>query len=138
MYGHTYARKAVEDPYHVCMECPLYDRARLDLYHKLQSADFTFPTNLTDTYVALMNVNQPDAVRSVGRFLSDCMAIRDTYQGNTTNSHWINKTNKAYARTCVDTQSANSDQSFNLLKQHGCDVTVCKQVASHQPIIVKA
>jgi hypothetical protein len=127
-------QKAVEDPYHVCMECPLYECARVELYNKLraQKFDFTSTHTLTDTYTSLMNVGQPDAVRSVGRFLADCMAIRDTYHGHTTTSHWITTANKKFARACVYNKPTTCDRSFALLKQPGYDVTTCKTAASYQ------
>ena len=133
-YCQTVCRlKAVEDPYHVCMECPLYDRARVELYTKLQSLgfDFTSMTTLQDMHTALMQVGQADTVRSVGRFLADCMTIRDTYHGNVATSQWINKLNKTYARTCVDSKPTTCDQSFAILRQHGCDVATCKPLAAY-------
>ena len=37
------ARRIVEDPYHVCMECPLYDTLRKELFVKLHRDGFCFP-----------------------------------------------------------------------------------------------
>ena len=126
-------RKAVEDPYHVCMQCLLYERARTDLYTRLQSLDFDFSStrSLTGMCTALMNVGHPDTVRSVSRYLADCMAIRDVHLGHSATSQWITKANKTYTCKYAASKPTTCDQSFTLLKRHGCDVTACKPTAVH-------
>ena len=130
-------RKVVEDPYHVCIECSLYERARIELYNRLLSLEFDFSSasTLADIYTALMTTSKPDTVRSVGRYLSDCM--RDTYNGHTATSHWINKSNRIYARTCADKPLATCDQSLAILRRFGCDTTTCKQAAAHMSLTSK-
>ena len=127
----------IEDPYHVAMECPLYERARVELYTKLQStdSDFSSATTLGDLHMALMNAGHPNTVKSVGRYLADCMAIRDTYNNQAAKSHWITTINKTFARTCANEKLTACDKSLDILKTLGCDVTVtlCKPVAAHLP-----
>ena len=117
------------------MECPLYERARVELYTKLQSTDFDFSsaTTLSDLHIALMNVCSPNTVRSVGRYLADCMAIRDTYNKQVDKSHWITKGNQTFARRCANEKLTACDNASNILKTLGCDVTLtlCKTVAAH-------
>ena len=122
----------IEDPYHVCIECPLYEHARVDLYIKLQSTNFDFPSiaTLRDLHIALLSVGHPATVRSVGRYLADCMAIRDNYNNQAAKSQWITKNNKTLARTSTDDKLTSCDRSLGIANRLGCDVTLCQAVAS--------
>jgi hypothetical protein len=69
----------IEDEYHVCFECPLYELPRYFLFHQLSMAYFSFanidvqPLNLL---AALLSVSNPQHVRAVSKFLCECLAMR--------------------------------------------------------------
>jgi hypothetical protein len=121
-------RTMIEDPYHVCMECPLYERARVDLYTKLQSTgfDFSSATTLPALHIALLSAGRPDTVRSVGRYLADCMATRDTYNNQVDKSQWVTKTNRTLAHTSASEKPTTCNTSSDILRRMGCDVTQCE------------
>ena len=69
--------KLIEDEYHVCFDCPLYERLRCSLFHKLIQSEFSFnciephPLNLL---ASLLSVTNPPHARAVSKFLCDCLA----------------------------------------------------------------
>ena len=76
---HVYGVRFVEDEYHVCFQCPLYEQPRYLLLCHLRNADFSF--NNTDPYplnllASLLSVSIPHHVRIVGKFLCECLAMR--------------------------------------------------------------
>ena len=76
---HVYGVRFVEDEYHVCFQCPLYEQPRYLLLCHLRNADFSF--NNIDPYplnllASLLSVSIPHHVRIVGKFLCECLAMR--------------------------------------------------------------
>lgn len=76
-------KRVIEDEYHVCVECPLYDSLRVCVYRVLLRAGFNFPFvfNLVCLCMCMLNVRERSQVQAVGSFLADCLALRDAYLG---------------------------------------------------------
>ena len=115
------------------MECPLYERARMELYAKLQSTgfDFSSATTLAALHTGLLSAGRPDTVKPVGRFLADCMATRDTYNNQVDKSQWVTKMNRTLAHASVNEKPTTCNKSFEILRRMGCDVTQCKTLTEH-------
>ena len=79
----------VEDEYHVCFDCPLYESLRCKLLLKLINSNFSFPHHWScllnncppapELLAALLNVKAPAHVRQVALFLFECLALRCVY-----------------------------------------------------------
>jgi hypothetical protein len=135
-------RLAVEDAYHVCVECPLYERLRIRLYTYLERTGFDASTvrSLHDMFVALMSVGAPQFVRAVGQFLVDCMAARDVYLNNC-QSRWLVRSREQYIRACVAGAPSSSRTSLT----HLCSmtsrlavVTLCQPLRLQAPWLAHA
>jgi hypothetical protein len=133
------SRQVVEDAYHVCVECPLYEHARVQLYQYLSTHgfDFTPAVNLHAMYVSMMSVGKPATVRAVGRFLADCMAARDTFLGRADRATaWTTKDRQEQITKWVNTAPTSCSQSLSFLRQtNNCDITLCAPFSSQLPTV---
>ena len=129
-------RLVVEDAYHVCVECPLYERMRMRLYTYLARGGFDVASvrSLQDMFVALLCVGAPQFVRAVGQYLVDCMAARDVYLQRHP-SHWLVRAREQYIRGCVNEAPSSSCMSLAYL----CSMTSHCTVANLcQPLRLQA
>ena len=110
---HECQRHVLEDAYHVCMECPLYDHMRMRIYNYLHDHNFDFTpiVGLQDLYVAMLNCADARTIRAIGGFLLDCLAARDSYLGHIKESQWLNTRRQAYITQCVRTAPTHCQQS---------------------------
>ena len=79
----------VEDEFHVCFDCPLYESLRCNLLLKLINSNFSFPPHWSrllnncppapELLAALLSVEAPAHVRQVSSFLFECIALRCVY-----------------------------------------------------------
>jgi len=127
-------QQVVEDTYHVCMECPLYDSLRVRVFNLLHRYQFDF-SNVRDfmcMYVCMLCVSDRLHVRAVGRFLADCLAVRDVFMGKS-GTAWCTTSRLHVARQCVDSAPTSSNVSHNLLQQLAplCNASVCASVSQH-------
>ena len=79
----VYERQVVEDEYHVCMECPLYDVLRYALLSRLDSPGpnsvIRQCSTLTDLFRCLLNLTRKSQIWLVCRFLLDVLTVRCVY-----------------------------------------------------------
>ena len=74
--------RLIEDEYHVCFDCPLYDQPRYLLFCKLFETNFSFGENVMQNcqplhlLASILSATTPQHVRLISRFLSDCLAMR--------------------------------------------------------------
>ena len=124
-------RMAVEDAYHVCIECPLYEHLRVRLYRYLsrQGFDASSVRHLQDMFVALLSVGAPPFVRAVGRFLVDCLFARDVYLGH--KSGWRVMSRGPDIMDCVARAPTSCRQSLAMLlhMQPSCDITFSRPLS---------
>ena len=126
-------RHVVEDPYHVCMECPLYECMRVRTLRSLHERDFNFSSlgNLLHVCVRMLCVSNPSHVRTVGRFLCDCMAARDVYTQQPS-SQWWSTTRAEYIKDCVRKAPQTCDTSLGFLREGSVrDTTLCQSLLEH-------
>jgi len=82
-------RRFIEDEYHVCFDCPLYESLRCELLLKLVASKFSFPQHWVrinnncppapELLAALLSVKAPAHIRVVANFLFQCLALRSIY-----------------------------------------------------------
>ena len=85
-------RRFIEDEYHVCFDCPLYENLRCELLLKLVASKFCFPQHWAwinnncppapELLAALLSVKAPAHIRLVANFLFNCVALRSIYLAN--------------------------------------------------------
>ena len=74
--------RLIEDEYHVCFDCPLYDQPRYLLFCKLFETNFSFGESVMQNcqplhlLASILSATTPQHVRLISRFLSDCLAMR--------------------------------------------------------------
>ena len=81
----------IEDEYHVCFECPLYDDLRANFYINLLHSKFDFTKKCAEPLFLLssiLSVNKPKHVRFFGEFLYKCLAIRSLYNNDDSDTFW--------------------------------------------------
>ena len=86
-----FSKRHVEDEYHVCFECPLYDNLRTDFYINLSHAKFDFSKKCSQPIYLLssiLSVSKPKHVRLLGEFLYKCLALRSIYASNEVDNFW--------------------------------------------------
>ena len=126
-------RRVVEDPYHVCVECPLYECMRMCTYKKLLDRGFDFSSvrGLLHLCVSMLCVKEPSHVRTIGRFLADCMAARDVYT-RADSSTWLSNARQQYIADCVRKAPRTCDGSFDFLRgASACDTSRCAPLSEH-------
>jgi hypothetical protein len=79
----------IEDEYHVCFDCPLYESLRCKLLLNLVDSNFSFPRDWArfgnncppapELLAALLSVKAPAHIRLVANFLFNCVALRSIY-----------------------------------------------------------
>jgi hypothetical protein len=125
-------RRVVEDPYHVCMECPLYERLRARLFGALHSQEFDASNvhSLQDMFASLLSVGQPAFIRLVGRYLVDCLAARDKFLG--IKSKWHAPQRARDITLCVDSAPTTCALSLAvLLTMAPIDASTCAPLSAH-------
>ena len=127
-------QQVVEDTYHVCVECPLYDVLRVRVFKQLNRHHFDFSNvhDLMCMYVCMLCVSDRLHVRAVGRFLADCLAVRDVFLGKP-RTVWCTTSRLHEVQQCVDLAPTSCKFSHELLQQlaGACDVSVCASVFQH-------
>ena len=121
-------QQVVEDTYHVCMECPLNDMLRVRVFKQLdrQHFDFSNVHDLMCMYVCMLCASDRLHVRTVGRFLADCLAVRDVFMGKP-RTVWCNTSRLHAIHQCVVSAPTSCKSSHDLLQQLA-DVSVCTSV----------
>eukprot|EP00386_Alphamonas_edax_P000759 GDKI01002360.1.p1 GENE.GDKI01002360.1~~GDKI01002360.1.p1 ORF type:complete len:130 (+),score=16.62 GDKI01002360.1:43-432(+) len=117
------------------MECPLYDNLRVRVLQQLQKHrfDFSCVANLMCMYVRMLCVSDRQHVRVVGRFLADCLAVRDIFL-NVSSSVWCKPARLHDLQMCVQSAPTSSQQSLQFLHRLSacvCDVSSCGTVYDH-------
>ena len=134
-------QQVVEDTYHVCMECPLYDSLRVNVFKQLDRFHFDFSNvhDLMGMYVCMLCVSDRLHVRAVGRFLADCLAVRDVFLGKS-RSAWCTPNRLHALQQCVDSAPTSCKLSHDLLQHFAdaCDVSVCFSVSQHMHMLQRA
>jgi len=134
-------QQVVEDTYHVCVECPLYDVLRVRVFKQLNRHHFDFSNvhDLMCMYVCMLCVSDRLHVRAVGRFLADCLAVRDVFLGKP-RTVWCTTSRLHEVQQCVDLAPTSCKFSHELLQQlaGACDVSVCASVSQHLNILQRA
>ena len=118
-------RRVLEDEYHVCVECPLYDNLRVNLFFKLMSRGLSFfrMRNLMCVCVSVLCVRDPSMVRAVGQYLADCLATRDVFL-SVRPSKWCKPSRVKALEACVQTAPVVSQHTLKFLRQVSmCDTT---------------
>ena len=132
---HVCGQDALEDGYHVAVECPLYEHFRTPTYGDLRAHGFDFSVahNLQAVFTSLMSSGQPSAARITARFLADCMAVRDVHLGRAKTSTWVPRTTMVRATECIDAAPTTSTASLAILRQANphCDTSLCPPLAQH-------
>jgi hypothetical protein len=85
----TGAGKCIEDEFHVCFECKLFNVIRCSLFKILHQNNFKFSSKVVKRSLSdfcplallaeLLSVSNPTHVRCVSRFLNDCLSLRAMY-----------------------------------------------------------
>ena len=86
-----FSNRCVEDEYHVCFECPLYDDIRADFYINLLHSEFDFLKKCTEPLFLLssiLSVSKPKHVRILGDFLYKCLALRSLFNQDESDTFW--------------------------------------------------
>ena len=140
---HACQRACVEDAYHVCMECPLYEHMRVGVYTYLYTHKFDFTpfSNLQALYIALLSVPDARAMRAIGGFLSDCLAARDLYLNPTKESKWITAERLKHVKDCVAAAPTDCKASNDFLKEtaeSNCHESTATQLSTHLANISQA
>ena len=123
----------VEDPYHVCIECPLYECMRVHTLNTLHAREFDFSSvpDLLRLCVSMLCASDPSHVRTVGRFLCDCMAARDVFCSQP-NSPWLSTARATYINDCVRKAPLTCDTSLNFLRDISkCDTSICASLSAY-------
>ena len=123
----------MEDTYHVCVECPLYDQMRARMYRLLRAHGFDFSKirDLECMYRCMLCVSDAKHVRAVGRFLADCLAARDIFL-NKPSSVWFSKARMDALKSCVQSAPVTLQLSCDVLRDVcQCDVSLCQPLSHH-------
>ena len=136
----VYDIHAIEDAYHVCMECPLYDVLREREFTALYQCGFEFGSecdvlvrDLFSVYVSMLYASKRPHVWAIGRFLSDCLAVRAMYAGQDP-AGWCTKQRVDSLRAHVLYHPTPQSMPLHMQRAHEvlrecaeCDVTLCRQ-----------
>ena len=110
-------QQVVEDTYHVCVECPLYDVLRVRVFKQLNRHHFDFSNvhDLMCMYVCMLCV-------------SDRLHV------------WCTTSRLHEVQQCVDLAPTSCKFSHELLQQlaGACDVSVCASVSQHLNVLQRA
>ena len=126
------AGKFIEDEFHACFECSLFDSLRCSLFEILHKNGFMFSSkqNCNDvcpiTLLAdLLSVANPAHVRCVSRFLNDCLSLRALYlekccmnkRGNHF-KYWLllDSDRQKFSKVLDDSLAAARRESYDFLK----------------------